>query len=104
MARVAYPEASCSIIPSRSMISRIAWRTRLSLNGGMSTAMHSGSQPPVWEFSTFSPLDLIASTCAAGRSVIASIWSACRALTCAVGSWKLVIVTVSNHGDPSPRQ
>ena len=29
----------------RSTISRIAWRTSLLSNGGMSTAMHSGSQP-----------------------------------------------------------
>ena len=66
--------------------------------------MHSGIQPPVWEISTPTPDAFVVSTWPAGTSVIASIWPPLSALICAVESLKSVIVTVSNHGDPSPRQ
>ncbi len=86
------------------MIRRNACRTWRSLNGGMSIAMQSGIQPPVWEIRACTPEALTAFTWLAGRSVIASIWPPLRALTWAVESVKSMIVTVSNHGEPSLRQ
>jgi hypothetical protein len=94
------PEATCWSIPFRSTISRIAWRTRTSSNGGMSMAMQIGIQPPVLDTSTPTFWACRTFTCEGATSVIASIWPPSSAFDCAVASLKSVIVTVSKYGSP----
>ncbi len=80
----------------RSTISRIALRTLTLSKGGMSTAMHSGSQPPPGDSRILTLLWLLAvASCANGMSVIASIAPEKSALTCAEGSAKSMTLTLS---------
>ena len=78
-----WPESTCSTICGRSTMSRIAWRTRTSLNGAWSTRIVNGCHCPVWEISTLSLAvalhlgDLRRS----GRLSIASTWPPSSALT-----------------------
>ena len=69
----------------------------------MSIAMHSGSQPPVFDTSTVVPeCDFATLTSPNGRSVMASACPARSAFTWEVASLKSVIVTWSKYG-PSPQ-
>ena len=73
-------------IAGRSTSSRMALRTLTLSNGGMSTAMQSGSQPPPGDSRILMLLWLLAvESCANGMSVIASIAPEKSALTCADG-------------------
>ena len=77
-------------------MSRIAWRTRTSLNGAWSTRIVNGCHCPVWEISTLSWL--LPCTWAiwpVGRLSIASTWPPSSALTRAVSSVKSMIVSWS---------
>ncbi len=49
-----WPESTCSTICGRLTISRIAWRTRTSENGGWSMRIVNGCHWPVCEMSTLS--------------------------------------------------
>ena len=85
----------------RSTSSRIALRTLTLSNGGMSTAMQSGSQPPPGDSRILMLLWLCAvASCANGMSVIASIAPEKSALTCDDGSAKSITLTVSKYGCP----
>ena len=79
----------------------MALRTFTLSNGGMSTAMQSGSQPPPGDSRILMLLwPLAVASCANGMSVIASIEPEKSALTCAVGSAKSITWTLSKYGCP----